>query len=65
MKNANHITREEKHKVSFTGFNARQSSSHLNVLSTEVLFLLSVTQAGTSSAKVAHIFGLMQEIIST
>lgn len=40
------------------------SSSHLIVRSTEVLFLFSDTQVGTSSAKVAHRFGLNEEISS-
>lgn len=47
-----------------TGLNAMQSSSHLTVRSTEVLFLFSDTHAGTSSAKVAHMLGLMEEISS-
>lgn len=39
-----------------------QSSSHLTVRSTEVLFLFSETHAGTSSAKEVHEFGFIEEI---
>lgn len=41
------------------------SSSHFTVLSTDVLFLLSETHDGTSSAKEAQMSGFMDEIIST
>lgn len=44
-------------------FEVMQSFSHLTVRSTEALFLFSETQAGTSSANVAHIFGFIEEII--
>lgn len=47
-----------------TEFEVMHSSSHFNVRSTEALFLFSETQAGTSSAKVAHKFGRIDEIIS-
>lgn len=40
------------------------SSSHLTVRSTDVLFLLSETHDGTSSAKDAQMSGFMDEIIS-
>ena len=40
------------------------SSSHLTVRSTDVLFLLSETHEGTSSAKDAQMSGFMDEIIS-
>lgn len=40
------------------------SSSQRIVLSTEALFRFSTAHAGTSSAKVAHRFGLNEEIIS-
>ena len=43
----------------------RQSSSHLRVRSTEVLFLLLETQAGTSSAKVTQKSGFIEETSST
>lgn len=40
------------------------SSSHLKVRSTDALFLFAETHAGTSSARVAHKLGFMEEIIS-
>ena len=40
------------------------SSSHFTVRSTDVLFLLSETHDGTSSAKEAQMSGFMHEIIS-
>lgn len=39
------------------------SSSHFTVRSTEVLFLFCDTQAGTSSAKVVHKSGFVEDII--
>jgi hypothetical protein len=47
-----------------TASKAIHVSSQRNVRSTDVLFRFSLTQAGTSSAKVAHKSGLMQEINS-
>lgn len=47
-----------------TEFKVRHSSSHFTVRSTDVLFLLSETHDGTSSAKDAQMSGFMDEIIS-
>jgi len=52
---------EEKIVYHHTVSKAMHASSHRNVLSTEILFRFSVTQAGTSSAKLAHRLGFMQE----
>lgn len=47
-----------------TGLRVMHSSSHLTVRSTDVLFLFAETHAGTSSAREAHKFGFMEEIMS-
>lgn len=47
----------------FTDFSDMQSSSHLIVRSTDALFLFALTEAGTSSAKLTHKSGFIEEII--
>lgn len=55
----------ERNKLKWlTGSRARQSSSQRSVRSTEVLFLFSGTQAGTSSARLAQRLGFWEDISS-
>jgi hypothetical protein len=53
-----------EYRLTHTSSKAIHASSQRNVRSTETLFRFSVTQAGTSSAKLAHKLGFMQEINS-